>query len=104
MHLGFIFKTCEQTQRRALEQEHLPYREVGLKASISKRLFDSSALVEIFPRPGALATPACTRIKRFFSLSFPFHCCVKTEQSINTVYLRQHFVSLDLQNALTCAS
>ena len=42
--------------------------------------------------------------KKQNSLFLLSHCCVKTKQPRNTVYLRQHFVSFEIQNACTWAS
>ena len=81
MCLGFIFKTSAQTQRCALSQEPLPHREVVLKASISKLLCISFALLKIFARPEfgkqftrseAPATPAFKRLEILFLHLFFF--------------------------------
>lgn len=107
---GFIFKSFAQNYRRAVAQEPLPNPKDVLRASISKRLCDSSALLKTFPQQefskcltatGALAKPACRRIIYFFSI--PLLCENKTKQTIKTVYLSQHLVSFALKNARTCA-
>ena len=82
---GFIFKSFAQNYRRAVAQEPLPNPKEVLRASISKRLCDSSALLKTFPQQefskcltatGALAKPACRRIIYFFSI--PLLCENKT--------------------------